>query len=123
MGGDLGRWYLIKFIEKDTQKMYFTNFKDQVFEVKESGPTFHANDLQNCKKKVYHYLQEHRDELPIHKQRNNKQLTAQELRSLETILWNELGAKEDYEKNFGDTPVTRLVRQIVEILSWMIFLL
>ena len=104
---------LIKFIEKEKQKMYFTNFKDQVLEVKENGPIFHSNDLQNYKKKVHHYLQEHRDQLAIHKLRNNKQLTEQDLRSLETILWNELGTKEDYEKDFGDTPVARLVRQIV----------
>lgn len=104
---------LIKFIEKEKQKMYFTNFKDQVLEVKENGPIFHSNDLQNYKKKVHHYLQEHRDQLAIHKLRNNKQLTEQDLRSLETILWNELGTKEDYEKDFGDTPVAKLVRQIV----------
>lgn len=104
---------LIKFIEKEKQKMYFTNFKDQVLEVKENGPVFHSNDLQNYKKKVHHYLQQHRDQIAIHKLRNNKQLTEQDLRSLESILWNELGTKEDYEKDFGDTPVARLVRQIV----------
>lgn len=93
--------------------MYFTNFKDQVLEVKENGPIFHSNDLQNYKKKVHHYLQQHRDQIAIHKLRNNKQLTEQDLRSLESILWNELGTKEDYEKDFGDTPVARLVRQIV----------
>ncbi|WP_318506090.1 DEAD/DEAH box helicase family protein [Bacillus sp. T3] len=104
---------LIKFIEKEKQKIYFTNFKDEVLEVKENGPIFHSNDLQNYKKKVHHYLQEHRDQLAIHKLRNNKQLTEQDLRTLETILWNELGTKEDYKKDFGDTPVTKLVRQIV----------
>ncbi|MFE1246080.1 DEAD/DEAH box helicase family protein [Fictibacillus sp. NPDC058756] len=104
---------LIKFIEKEKQKMYFTNFKDQVLEVKESGPIFHTNDLQNYKKKVHHYLQQHRDEIAIHKLRNNKKLTDQDIKTLESILWNELGTKEDYEKDFGDTPITRLVRQIV----------
>lgn len=104
---------LIKFIEKEKQKIYFTNFKDEVLEVKENGPIFHSNDLQNYKKKVHHYLQEHRDHLAIHKLRNNKQLTEQDLKSLESILWYELGTKEDYEKDFGDTLVTKLVRQIV----------
>lgn len=93
--------------------MYFTNFKDQVLEAKENGPIFHSNDLQNYKKKVHHYLKEHRDQLAIYKLRTNKKLTEQDLRSFESILWNELGTKEDYEKDFGDTPVTMLVRQIV----------
>lgn len=104
---------LIKFIEKEKQKMYFTNFKDQVLEIKESGPIYHSNDLQNYKKKVHHYLREHREQIAIHKLRNNKKLTEQDLKSLESILWNELGTKEDYEKDFGDTPVSKLVRQIV----------
>ncbi|KPL57819.1 DEAD/DEAH box helicase family protein [Rossellomorea vietnamensis] len=104
---------LIKFIEKEKQKMYFTNFKDQVLEVRESGPIFHTNDLKNYKKKVHHYLQQHRDEIAIHKLRNNKKLTDQDIKTLESILWNDLGTKEDYKKDFGDTPITRLVRQIV----------
>ncbi|MDQ4678512.1 type I restriction-modification enzyme R subunit C-terminal domain-containing protein, partial [Stenotrophomonas maltophilia group sp. RNC7] len=33
--------------------------------------------------------------------------------SLEAILWKELGTREDYEKEYGDTSVTKLVRQIV----------
>ncbi|MEH6949669.1 type I restriction-modification enzyme R subunit C-terminal domain-containing protein [Bacillus sp. JJ634] len=28
-------------------------------------------------------------------------------------MWNELGSKEQYEKDYGDTPVTKLVRKIV----------
>lgn len=104
---------LIKFIEKEKQKMYFTNFKDQVLEVKENGPIFHTNDLKNYKKKVHHYLQQHRDQIAIHKLRNNKQLTQQDLKTLEDILWRELGTKEDYEKDFGDTPISKLVRQVV----------
>ncbi|MBT2218263.1 hypothetical protein KK120_20885 [Virgibacillus dakarensis] len=31
------------------------------------------------------------------------------------ILWKELGTREDYEKEFGETPITRLVRQIVGV--------
>jgi type I restriction enzyme R subunit len=104
---------LIKFIEKETQKIYFTNFKDEVLEVKESGPIFHVNDLQSYRKKVHHYLNQHRDQIAIFKLRNNKQLTVQDVKTLEEILWKELGTREDYEKDFGDTPITKLVRQIV----------
>ena len=28
-------------------------------------------------------------------------------------MWEELGSKADYEKEYGDTPVTKLVRRIV----------
>ena len=59
------------------------------------------------------YLQEHRDQLAVFKLRNNEQLTHQDIKVLEDILWKELGTREDYEKEYGDTPVTKLVRQIV----------
>lgn len=32
---------------------------------------------------------------------------------LERILWEEFGSKEKYEKDYGDTPVTKLVHKIV----------
>ena len=37
------------------------------------------------------------------------------MKSLEDILWKELGSKEDYQKEYGDTPIGRLVRQIVGV--------
>ena len=37
------------------------------------------------------------------------------MQELERILWNELGLKEDYEKEYGDTPIGRLVRKIVGV--------
>ncbi len=104
---------LVKFLEKETQKIYYTNFKDQVLEVKENGPMFTVNDLKNYRKKVEPYLHEHRDQMAIYKLRNNKKLTVQDVKTLEHILWNELGTQEDYQREFGDTPITKLVRQIV----------
>lgn len=104
---------LIKFIQKETQKIYYTNFQDQVIEVKENGPMFHVNDLQSYKKKVHHYLKDHKDQMAIYKLNHNKPLTKQDVKTLEEILWQELDTKEDYEKDFGETPITKLVRQIV----------
>lgn len=37
------------------------------------------------------------------------------MKSLEDIPWKELGSKEDYQKEYGDTPIGRLVRQIVGV--------
>ena len=104
---------LIKFIEKEQQKIYYTNFQDEVLEVKENGPIFHVNDLQSYRKKVEHYLIQHKDQMAIYKLNHNKPLTAKDVKILEDILWKELGTREDYEKDYGDTPITKLVRQIV----------
>ncbi|MGG4393337.1 DEAD/DEAH box helicase family protein [Paenibacillus thiaminolyticus] len=104
---------LIKFLEKETQQIYYTDFKDQITEVKENRAIYHTNDLQSYRKKVNQYLMEHRDHLAIYKLRYNKSLTIQDIQALEHILWTELGSREDYEKEYGDTPVAKLVRKIV----------
>ena len=43
------------------------------------------------------------------------QLNETDMNELERILWNELGSKEDYIKEYGDTPIGRLVRKIVGV--------
>ncbi|MCP8970465.1 DEAD/DEAH box helicase family protein [Ectobacillus ponti] len=104
---------LIKFLEREAQKTYYTDFQDEILSIQENGAMYHANDLQSYRKKVSQYLKEHQDQLAVHKLRNNKQLTVQDLQTLEHILWTELGTRDDYEKEYGDTPITKLVRQIV----------
>ena len=74
---------------------------------------YNANNLKDYKKKVEHYLNSHKDELAIYKLRNNKKITKQDVETLEDILFSQLGNEADYEKEFGKTPVTQLVRKLV----------
>ncbi len=104
---------LIKFIQKNRQKVYYTNFTDEILEVKEGTAIYNSNNLKHYKKKVEFYLKEHDNMLAIYKLRTNKKLTESDLKELENVLWNELGTKTDYVKEFGDTPIGRLVRKIV----------
>lgn len=106
---------LIRYIERSNQKIYYTNFQDEVMTVAENASMLNVNDLKSYRKKVEHYLKEnqHEDKLAIYKLRNNKPLTKQDVDYLERILWEELGSKEQYVKDYGDTPVTKLVRKIV----------
>lgn len=105
---------LVKFLEKESQKDYYTNFKDNFTLIgKGETPFYGSNDLQNYRKKVNQYLKEHQDQTAIYKLRYNKPLTKQDVETLEGILWTELGTQEEYKKEFGDTPIAKLVRQIV----------
>ena len=74
---------------------------------------YNINDLKNYKQKVEHYLKVHTDDMVIYKLRNNKKITKQDLQTLEDIMWNQLGTASDYEKEFGDMPLGKLVRKIV----------
>lgn len=103
---------LVKCLEKQSQKIYYTNFEDLIVAEETNDSIYNVNDLKNYRKKVEHYLNEHKDELSIYKLRNNKKLTKQDIENLEDILFSKLGSASDYEKEFGDTPVTKLVRKI-----------
>jgi len=104
---------LLKYLEKIYTGIYYTNFDDFVVQEEYHGAMYNVNNLKNYRKKVEYYLKEHENELAIYKLRNNKQLIKQDLKTLEHIMWDELGTEADYKKEFGDMPVNKLVRQLV----------
>ncbi|WP_346936023.1 DEAD/DEAH box helicase family protein [Clostridium sp.] len=104
---------LLKYLEKEGQIIYYTKFQDMIIAEEKHGSMYNVNGLKNYRKKVEHYLKEHKDEMVIYKLRNNKKLTKEEIKHLEDIMFNELGSQSDYAKEFGETPVTKLVRNIV----------
>ena len=71
--------------------------------------------ILDYKAKVSRYVTDHRDTLAIHKLTHNVPLTALDYGELERILTSELGSKEDYAREYGDTPFGLLVRKIVKL--------
>ena len=104
---------LIKYLDRNNQKPYYTNFDDIIISKESNVSISDINDLKNYRKKVEHYLNSHKDDLAIFKLRNNKKLTKQDIETLESIMWNELGTNADYEEEFGNMPVGKLVRKLV----------
>ncbi|MFQ7001762.1 MAG: type I restriction-modification enzyme R subunit C-terminal domain-containing protein, partial [Clostridium sp.] len=105
---------LVKYLEDKTKvTIYTTNFDDMFIKEEENKAFYNVNDLKNYRKKVEYYLKEHQDQIAVYKLRNNKELTKEDLKSLENIMWHELGTKADYEKEFKEMPLTKLVRKIV----------
>lgn len=106
---------LLQCLDKPQRTIYYTNFTDTIIEATEGEPLYSGTDLTNYRKKVEFYLKEHSDKLSVYKLKNNKKLSESDLKELERILWTELGTKDDYIKEYGDTPVGRLVRKIVGV--------
>ncbi|MDM0932361.1 DEAD/DEAH box helicase family protein [Clostridium perfringens] len=104
---------LLKYLEKVNQKIYYTNFNDMIISEESNSSMYNVNDLESYRKKVEFYLKEHQNDLAIYKLRNNKSLTEEDIKTLENVLFNELGSKSDYEKEYKETPVTVLVRKIL----------
>lgn len=106
---------LLQYLDKIRRKIYYTNFTDTIIDSEEGEPIHGGNDLKNYRKKVEFYLKGHSDRISVYKLRSNKKLSEADLKELERILWTELGSKEDYIKEYGDTPIGRLVRRIVGV--------
>ncbi len=107
---------LIKFlVDEGKGKIIYTNISDDVLLVKEGEEMDAAYDFTDYKLKVNRYIEENKNNVAIHKLRNNIPLTKLDYQTLEEILTNKLGTKEDYTREFGDTPFGLMIRKIAKI--------
>ena len=104
---------LIKYIPRGENPTYETDFDDDILSMDWHKSDLDSDDLQNYKMKVNYYIRNHMDVPAIAKLHTNQPLTAEDIKSLEEILWSELGTKEDYQAEYQDKPLGELVREIV----------
>jgi type I restriction enzyme R subunit len=104
---------LIKFLERENTQIYYTDFTDEILSTEENDGQYFANNLQSYRKKVNTYLKEHEDDLVVYKLRHNKNMTEDDIKHLEYLLWEEIGTKDDYVSEFGEQPLLKLVSRIV----------
>ena len=103
---------LMKYILK-TKLLYNTNFDDDLLSIDWRESELENDVLKNYKAKAEYYIRQHQDTIAIAKLRTNQPLTEMDVASLEKILWNEIGTKQDYEQEFGKKPLGEFVREIV----------
>lgn len=107
---------LIKFLDEGgTGRQVVTRLTDPILETQEGVQLSAAYDFEDYRAKVNRYVNEHANTLAIYKLTHNLPLTQGDYRELERILTSELGSKEDYAREFGDTPFGLLVRKIARL--------
>lgn len=108
---------LIKFLEEsgDGEKHIVTRLTDPVIDRKEGALLDAAYDFEDYRAKVNRYVNENGDTLAIHKLTHNIPLTDGDYQELERVLTSELGSRQDYEREFGDTPFGLLIRRIAKL--------
>ncbi len=108
---------LIKFLvdESEGKAIITTNLADPVIAAQEGEQLAAAYDFEDYRKKVNRYVEEHGNTLAIHKLTHNIPLSVGDYTELERILTSELGSKEDYQREFGDTPFGLLIRRIAKL--------
>ena len=103
---------LIKYIPV-SKAYYDTNFDDEILSVDWKESELENDDLKNYKAKAEFYVRPHQDKPAIAKLRSNVPLTAEDVKELESILWSEVGTRQDYEAEVGQKPLGEFVREIV----------
>jgi type I restriction enzyme R subunit len=120
---DLLRWEairlelreLMKFIEGRDPVLVYTDLQDEEIERTVAKDFRLDYSLEEYKRKVNKFIEENKENIAIHKLRNNIPLTETDYKMLERIFTGELGTKEDYARSFKDTPFGLLVRRIAKL--------
>ena len=108
---------LMKFLVDGGERppIITTILNDEVLGMEEGAKLDPAYDFEDYKKKVNRYVNEHSNSIVIHKLTHNIPLTAGDYAELERVLTEDLGSKEDYKREFGDTPFGLLVRKFAKL--------
>ena len=93
--------------------IYDTNFDDEILNMEWKDSELENDDLKNYKAKAEYYVRQHQDNAVIEKLKTNIPLDNNDMRTLEKILWSEVGTKQDYEAEYGQKPLGEFVREIV----------
>ena len=93
--------------------VYNTNFDDEILSIEWNESELENDDLKNYKAKAEYYVRQHQDHIAIAKLKTNIPLNAMDIESLESILWSEVGTRQDYEAEYGKKPLGEFVREIV----------
>lgn len=108
---------LMKFLIDNPGKdpIIITKLIDPIIQQQENEQLGAAYDFEDYRTKVSHYINAHRNNTAIYKLTHNEPLSSVDYGELERILTNELGSKDDYEREFGETPFGLLIRKIAKL--------
>ncbi len=108
---------LIRFLDEGggAQRQIVTKLTDPIIDSTEGVQMDAAYDFEDYRAKVNRYVNEHGDALAIYKLTHNTPLAMGDYQELERVLTSELGSKEDYQSEFGDTPFGLLIRKIAKL--------
>ena len=105
---------LIKYLEIKSITPIYTNIKDSdaVITIGEPLATYSS---EIYKKRVESFLRQNKHQLIISKLSSNQPITREELKQLETILFDgsERGTKKEFVQEYGEEPLGKFVRSIL----------
>lgn len=107
---------LIPLLIGKPRAIYYSTFIDHL-EVNDPRPgdkEYHVEIIKNYRQKLEDYIKEKiKDDQVLQKIYKNEELTDEDFKKLEKILWEDLGDKKDYDEFFEGEPIYVLMRNLV----------
>ncbi|HBY85872.1 MAG TPA: restriction endonuclease subunit R [Colwellia sp.] len=110
---------LMRFIEKESTGIVYTNFQDELLDVRENEGVYNissGNELELYRKKVESYIKENQDNLTIQRIKRNQPITKLDLAELDNKLFEAsgIGDIETYQSTIHpDKSLGVFIRELV----------
>ena len=104
---------LMKYVIYEPHTTYETSFDDDILSVEWHEAELETEELSNYRERAEFYLRQHLDYAAVRKLKSNEPLDQSDMQELETILWEQIGTKADYEAEYKEKPLGVFVREIV----------
>ena len=102
----------IMYCLKKEIKHKIIDITDEVIFESEGTRNPKDNTFESYYERARRYITDNMDKSSIQKLKNNEPLTEIEWVELERIFWNELGTKEEYEREVNDIALGRFIRTV-----------
>lgn len=103
---------IMMYVERQSRRPRDSNFIDEVLSIEVNDIELEEDGLAGYRERAEFYIRKHSDEDVIKKLRTNEPLDDDDVSKLQSILWSEIGTREDYEAEFGSKPLGLFVREI-----------
>lgn len=106
---------LVEYLDVSARPTIYTDIKDSEITMTVNEPNLATNYGTIYRKRVEKFIRDNKNNITISKLSTNVPITADELKSLEDILFDggERGTRADYLKEFGEAPLGIFIRSII----------
>ena len=102
----------MQFIKDAKRNQYDIDIEDDIID-SEFQPESTSIDIRTYREKVIDYLVEHSDNPVIKKIYNLEPINLEDLKTLEDVLWHELGTQEEYLQTTDTENLAVFVRSLI----------
>jgi type I restriction enzyme, R subunit len=100
--------------ELEQRRILVTHFNETVISVSQSEGDLGGDEfMRPYNERVNEYVLANQSNVTIYKLKTSQVLTDEDIKTLELVLFSEVGTKDEYKQAYHDTSIGRLIKSIV----------